>query len=291
MTQRAPLATLLTVGILVSAQSSRNAEDHLQSGARGDPSVLGAKPPNQVAWETLNNGLQEGDAAHRKNAIEALGIIGPVPEAVHQVEKGLGDKDMLVRQTAAATLGAMGSRDAIPRLQAALDDTSPEVSFTAAKALWDLGETNSRDVFQQVIEGERKDGPGKLQGALRDAKKRLTPSQLALMGAKEAAGLFGPGAIGIDAIKEVVQETKKDSGAPGRTVAAGILGKDPDPYALTLLEWALGDSSSIVRLAVARALADRGNQDTIPKLVPLLSDDRHAVRYMAAAAIVKLSLK
>jgi HEAT repeat protein len=46
-----------------------------------------------------------------------------------------------------------------------------------------------------------------------------------------------------------------------------------------------------VRVAVAKALGERGNQDTIPKLVPLLSDDRHAVRYMAAASIIKLNLK
>jgi HEAT repeat protein len=88
-----------------------------------------------------------------------------------------------------------------------------------------------------------------------------------------------------------MKESKKDSGAPGRTIAAGILAKDPDPYALTLLEWALGDNSSAVRVAVAKALGDRGNQDTIPKLAPLLKDDRHAVRYMAAAAIIKLKLK
>ncbi len=290
MSKWTPLASLVVVGVLVFAQSPRNTEIHQKSEAKADPSVVFARPPNVVAWETLNNGLQDSDPAHRKKAIEALGIIGAVPEAVQQVEKSLQDKDMLVRQTAAATLGEMGSQDAVPYLQAALDD-SPEVSFTAAKALWTLGDTNSREIFQQVIIGERKDTPGKLHSAIRDAKRRLRPSQLALMGAKEAAGLFGPGAMGIDAIQEVVRETKKDGGAPGRTVAAGVLGKDSDPYALILLEWALGDSSSTVRVAVARALGERGNQDTIPKLAPLLSDDRHAVRYMAAAAIVKLNLK
>ncbi len=184
----------------------------------------------------------------------------------------------------------MGSRDAIPYLKAPLDD-GPEVSFTAAKALWDLGDTSSREIFWQVLEGERKDTPGKLHGAIRDAKRKLSPGGLALMGAKEAAGLLGPGSMAITAVEEVVKETKKDSGAPGRTVVAGILAKDPDPYALTLLEWTLGDGSSAVRVAVAKALGDRGNQDTVLKLMPLLSDDRHAVRYMAAAAIIKLNHK
>src|SRR5262249_16941554 len=104
---------------------------------------------------------------------------------------------------------------------------------------------------------------------------------------KEATGTFlGPASMGIT----VAQEALKDAGVPGRTAAAEILGKDPDPYALTLLEWALGDKSWAVRAAVAKALGNRGNRDTIPKLRPLLTDDRHAVRYLAAASIVKLSL-
>ena len=64
------------------------------------------------------------------------------------------------------------------------------------------------------------------------------------MGAKDAAGLLGPTAIGIDAVEEAVQESKSNGGAPGRVVSAEVLGKDSDPYALMLLEWALGDSSS-----------------------------------------------
>jgi HEAT repeat protein len=243
-----------------------------------------------TAWEILGQGLDDGDVEHRKRAIAALGTIGPATKAVQMVEKGLQDKDTLVRQTAAASLGQMDAKEAIPHLRAALDD-GPEVSFTAAKALWDLGDTSAREIFQQVIEGERKDTPGKMHSAMRDAKRRLRPAQLALMGAKEAAGVFGPASMGIDAVEEVMKESKKDSGAPGRTVAAGILAKDPDPYALTLLEWALSDNSSAVRVAVAKALGDRGNQDTIPKLAPLLTDDRHAVRYMAAASIIKLNLK
>jgi hypothetical protein len=42
---------------------------------------------------------------------------------------------------------------------------------------------------------------------------------------------------------------------------------------------------------VAKALGQRGNEQTIAKLSPLLADQRHAVRYMAAASMLKLSLK
>jgi HEAT repeat protein len=111
------------------------------------------------------------------------------------------------------------------------------------------------------------------------------------MGAKEAAGIFGPGAFAIDALQEVVKEVKKSGGAAGRVVVAGILAKDADPNTVSLLEWALHDDSSAVRGAVAEALGECGNKDTTLKLEPLLSDDSHGTRYMAAAAIIRLNLK
>ncbi|HYL39593.1 MAG TPA: HEAT repeat domain-containing protein [Bryobacteraceae bacterium] len=257
------------------------------------PAKTGAKPasrfssaPEAAAWDTLRQGVGDNDAAHRKTALAATGTIGPMPEAVKLVEAGLQDRDMGVRQTAAATLGEMGSPDAIAALKAALDD-KPEVSFTAAKALWALGDLTGREIFQQVLEGERTDAPGKLHAAI---KKKLAPGQLALMGAEGASGpLLGPASISITAVREAIKDTKGDAGAPGRAESAGVLAKDQDPYALTLLEWALGDHNWAVRLAVAKALGQRGNQDTIAKLGSLLDDNRHAVRYMAAASILKLS--
>ncbi|MCU1334996.1 MAG: lyase domain protein repeat-containing protein [Bryobacterales bacterium] len=247
-------------------------------------------PDTATPWETLTKGIQDGDPEHRQKAVSAVGTIGAVPEAVQLVAQALHDKNTLVRQKAAATLGEMGSPEAIPYLKAALDD-GPEVSFTAAKSLWTLGDPDSHEILWQVMQGERKDTPGFLQGALRNAKHRLRPSELALTGAKEAAGLFGPASMGIEAAQEIVKATKEGSGAPGRVVVAEILAKDSDPYNVTLLEWALGDGSWEVRAAVAKALGECGNRETVPKLAPLLNDDRHAPRYMAAAAIIKLNLK
>jgi len=244
-----------------------------------------------MAWDALKDGLADSDVEHRKNAVAAIGTIGLTPEAVQKVERALQDKDAQVRQTAAATLGQMGAKDAIPNLKAVLDDT-PEVSFTAAKALWDLGDTTGREIFQEVIEGERSNAPGKLHGVVKDAKRKLGPGQLALMGAKEATGvMFGPASLGITAVQEAIKTAKKDAGAGGRSVAAEVLAQDPDPYAPILLEWALGDDNWGVRVAVAKGLGERGNQGTISKLEPLLKDDHHAVRYMAAASMIRLSSK
>jgi HEAT repeat protein len=251
-----------------------------------DPPAV-SNPYARVAWLTINQGFGESDANHRRQAIEAAGSVGAVPEAVKLVAKGLEDKEVLNRQTAAATLGQMGSQDAIPYLKNALED-KPEVAFTAARALWNLGDTTGRTIFQEVLQGERADGPTKMQ----KAKKRLKPDQLALMGLSEVSGMLGPAGIAVEAATEAVKELKGTaSGIPGRALAAEVLGKDSDPYALTLLEWSLGDNNWAVRVAVCKALGERGNDATIAKLQPMLNDDHHAVRYMAAASMVKLSLK
>ena len=76
---------------------------------------------------------------------------------------------------------------------------------------------------------------------------------------------------------------------PGRAAAAAYLAKDPDPYAVTLLEWALGDDSSFVRVEAAKGLGQRGNAASVAKLVPLLQDRKNSVRTMAAASIIRLT--
>jgi HEAT repeats len=288
MSQQRHLGSLLAIGLLAIPISTKHAEFELFS----QETEAVTAPLDSAAWDALRQGICDKDAQHRKTAIASIGTIGDDPEAVKLVVSGLQDKDSEVRQTAAATLGEMGAHDAIPKLKAALDDT-PEVSFTAAKALWDLGDSSSRDIIQAVIKGERKDAPGRIQGAMRQAKEKMrNPAELAYMGAKEATGVvFAPASIGIEAIHEAMKESKNDAGAPGRAEAAAILGKDPDPYALILLEWGIGDKSWAVRVAVAKALGQRGNEQTIAKLSPLLADQRHAVRYMAAASMLKLSLK
>ena len=78
----------------------------------------GQPPRNDTqAWDTLQKGLQDNDAEHRKKAVVAAGTMRAVPQARRLVENALRDKDALVRQQAAATLGEMGSSDAIPALQ------------------------------------------------------------------------------------------------------------------------------------------------------------------------------
>ncbi len=245
-----------------------------------------------AAWDILKKGVASDNEDHQRQALAAVAVCGATPESLALLDQGLHAKHTLVRQTAAAALGDTKDPRAIPLLQQALDD-STEVSFTAAKALADMGDMSGAWVLREVLTGQASNVPGIMKNASREARHKLhSPGTLALMGIQEASGvLLGPASMGIMAIREANKQMNSSGHALGREMAAIELAKDPDPYALTLLEWALGDGNADVRAAVAKALAQRGTRDTIPKLEPLLNDSSDAVKCMAAAAIIRLSQK
>src|SRR5690349_13081212 len=116
-------------------------------------------PPSAVnAWNIVMDAAQNAKSPdHRKEAVAAIAAIGPAPEAVQALESVLQkDPDPMVRQAAAAALDDMKATAAIPALQAALQDDSGEVAFSAAKALWDLGDPTGKDTFTEILTGERK---------------------------------------------------------------------------------------------------------------------------------------
>jgi HEAT repeat protein len=183
----------------------------------------------------------------------------------------------------------MKAREAAPALKEALNDNG-EVAFAAAKALTEIGDSSGRDVLITVLAGERKDvSPGLMTSAIRKGKSKLgNPGGLILMGAQDATGaMFGPASLVFPAVKDTLD--LKGKGAPGRAAAAAYLARDPDPYAIPLLEWALKDDNQFVRLEAARGLAERGNAGSIAKLQPLLDDQHNVVRDMAAAAIIRIN--
>lgn len=242
------------------------------------------------AWEVIDKGIHSGDFERRLQTLVALSAIdGSNSGAVRRVADAMkNDKDARVREQAALALGEMKAKSAIPDLRAALDDKG-EVAFAAAKSLTTLGDASGRDTLVAVLAGQRKTNPGMMTNAVREAQHRVKhPEGMILMGAGAAAGtMFAPAGMGLHALEQTAGLRQK--GSPARAAAAAYLEKDPDPYAVTLLEWALEDDSKMVRFQAAKALAKRGNAESIAKLEPMLEDDHNAVRTMAAAAIVQLS--
>lgn len=245
--------------------------------------------PRWQAWFTLNLSLNDPSPEHRQTGMAALAAIGePNAEAVKRAENALQDPDPQVRQSAALALGEMNAYAAIPWLKQALGD-SPEVAFGAAKALTKLGDSSGRDVLIAVLAGERKGAPGFTENAERKAREQMHhPAGLALMGVQDAAGaMFGPVAVVIPITRESLRLRSK--GGQARASAAAYLTKDPDPYAISLLEWALNDDEPVVRLEAAKGLGERGNAASVPKLVTALGDTSEVVRTMAAAAILRIT--
>ncbi len=240
----------------------------------------------QAAWGVLSTSLQSDNFDHRRQALAAIATIPNTDaRAVKAAEDALHDKDPQVRAAAAEALGNMKATQSAQVLKEALDDKG-EVAFAAAKALVNMGDNAGRAMLVAVIAGDRSDSPGILGNAIRDARKKIHhPQGLVLMGAQEATGaMFGPASMGIVAVKDAF----KMRGVASRAVAAQYLAKDPEPYAVTLLEWALTDNSWEVRASAAKALGERGGPDSLPKLEAAFTDGRDAVRTLAAASYIRI---
>jgi HEAT repeat protein len=246
--------------------------------------------PEVTSWNILRDGFHEKFVDTRRQAVTAVGSIGETPDAVKFLSDALKDDDLEIRQSAAAVMGLYKCRACIPALKVALDDESGEVSFAAAKALWDMGDRSGRAILEEVLSGEVKSAPGAIEGARRSARTTLHDKKaIALMGAKEAAGaLLGPASLGITAAEMAL----KDGNGGGRTLSATMLGEDCDAHILEVLEGELDNEKNwAVRAAVARAIGRCGNADAIPRLEQKLSDSKNLVRFMAAAAIIRLTQK
>lgn len=252
-------------------------------------SVLLAQP-EKTAWDVLKQGLVDSNPDKRRQAVTATGSIGLAPDAIRLVEEALHDKETIVRQTAAAELAEMQSKQSIGALKTEINDPSGEVAFAAAKALLDLGDVSGKYVVEDVLTGEQKTSQGLMSGAVQDAKRKMRdPKALAMMGLNEASGaLLGPFNMGI----VFAEKALKDGGAGGRSLAAGLLAKNCDARSLQLLDWAFtNDKNWAVKAAAANGLGECGNTDSIPKLEQGLSDSHEAVKDMSAAAIIRLSQK
>jgi HEAT repeat protein len=244
-------------------------------------------PISVKSWQILTTGLEDTNEARRMEVVAALGTIGTFSEVVRRVEDRLSDPDSKVRQIAIDTLARMKSRRSIPRLREALNDSDPEVCFAAAHALWELGDRSGRDVLLKVLAGDMETAEGPVKAKLREVKDTLEdPEAIARIALKRGArALLGPFAIALG----IASELNKDNGAPSRALSASLLERDHTAASHEELQAALGDDHWTVRAAAARSLGHIQREDVIDSLEPLLDDKVEAVRYTAAASIVRIT--
>jgi HEAT repeat protein len=279
---------VLVASALATAQTSigsQPASPAVTSSVQTSRSQDSAASLQQTAWEILTTAIHEKKSARRQEAILALATIGPESNAANLIEGALDDEDANVRQVAATALGEINSRKSIPALRKTLDDEDTRVRFAAAKSLWKMGDHSGRMVLAKVLGGESSPSQGVIKHGIQDADAKLhSPKELALTGINAASGAFlGPFSMGVT----VAEEFMKDRSASARAVSASLLATDPDPVSVHQLHDALRDKNWQVRAAAAEALGHHSCRQVLPDLQGLL-DDKDEVKYMAAAAILRV---
>lgn len=241
----------------------------------------------QQCREILQHGLENRNPDTRKMAVAALSLAPANGPLFATLEKMLQDKDVDVRQAAVASLSEVKTKAAIAALRKALDDDVPEVSFAAAKALFNLNDPAGKEALLAVLAKESKSSSGFISTQKRTALRMMhTPRTAFLFAVREGAGFvplpgFGQGVASMQAILT-------DSGVSGRATAALLLGRDKDPGTIDALKDALFDKDTSVRSAAVHSLSLRNDPALLSAMEPLLLDDKEAVRLRAAAGCLRL---
>ena len=242
------------------------------------------RPPADLeerAWTVLHAGLTDRSQSHRRAAVEALSLMTGDQRATRFAIRALKDKGERVRVAAAAALGQLHARVAVPELKNSLKDPRTAVVLAAAHSLLILKDPAAYGVYYAVLMGDRKD-EGLLQAQIRRLRD---PKQMAQLGFQEGLGFVPFGGMGFEAWREI----RRNNTAPLRATAARFLASDPDSISEdALIQTALADNSPLVRVAAIDALSERGDRACVAQLVRNLSDNNRAVRYRTAALILSL---
>ena len=245
--------------------------------------------PLDKARTQLHEALEDSNPDIRKQAVQALGLIGPRQPYLGQLIDMAKDKDVEVRIAAISSMVDIKSAEVIVPLRKALEDDVPEVSFSAAKALWVLNDPAGRDALLLVLEGESKMSSNYLSRKSRESLRMFrTPKRLMMFVLRKGVGSVGvPGlGRGVSSLEGMLI----DGELTGRAGTALLLSNDDDPRVIEALRDGLSDKTWSVRAAAAHVIAVQNNIRLQIDLVPLLDDKKEAVRVRASAAYLRLEL-
>ncbi len=236
----------------------------------------------------LNEGLASKNPDIRKQAVAALGLIGPREPYLSEIAAALSDKDVYVRLSAIASIVDLKDKGTADLLNKALSDSTPEVSFAAAKALFGLGDPRGRAAMLAILEREAKTQSNFLTAQKRDTLRLVhIPKGMMMFAIKNGIG-FAP-VPGIGEGVSSMQDLLSDNGVSGRATTAVMLANDPSPEVLAALKEALADKDASVRAAVVHSLALRNDPSMLPLMKEQFDDSSEGVRLRAAAAYLRLA--
>lgn len=238
--------------------------------------------------EMLEHSLSAHNPDTRKQAVVALSLAEDRSPLLPLLIGMADDKDVQVRVAVVASLGEVKAKDATSALHKALEDPVPEVSFAAAKALWNLHDPAGRQALLSVVEGDSKTASGYITAEMRQALRMMhTPAVTFLYAVREGMGFVPVPGLGQGIAS--MQALLTDPGISGRATAVLLLGKDQDPALLPALKDALHDKNWTVRAAAVHSLALRNDPALKRDLVMLLDDEKEGVRLRTAAGYLRLS--
>ncbi|HTS47880.1 MAG TPA: HEAT repeat domain-containing protein [Bryobacteraceae bacterium] len=245
-------------------------------------------PKEKESRDVLDKALLDKNPDTRRQAVIALSLIGSVDPYPSDLQSMLGDKDVEVRLAVISSLTDLNnSNRTMLSLHAALNDSVPEVSFAAARALYTLDNPDGKAALLSVLEGDAKTSSGFFTKQKRDALRMMhTPKTMFLFAVKTGAGLAPVPGLGTGVSS--MQALLSDPGTSGRAAAALLLGKEKDQPTLDALRDALNDKDWSVRAAAIHALALQDDPARQADLAPLLDDKSEPVRLRAAAAYLRL---
>jgi len=246
------------------------------------PAPKSLQTPTAQAWQILHTACSADKTIARATAVGVLGLLPGNPQARKMAEKALTDEKSEVRSSAAGALGAMQSKASIAKLREAADDQDPSVALAAAHSLIQLNDDSGYEVYYEVLTGKRKGKKGLIASQMAVLKD---PKKMAELGIQEGIGFIPFAGMGWQAFKMI----RKGDSAPVRAAAAKVLTKDPDPDTTKALADAIGDKNWVVRAAALEALTERGDPSVLDTVEVYMFDDKDAVKYTAAAAVLHLS--
>jgi HEAT repeat protein len=258
-----------------------------QSPSVGPPSPP-LTPEENRANTILTTALADKNPDTRKQAVAALGLIGPREPYLSQINTALSDKDVYVRLAAVASIVDLKDKGTADILDKALTDAAPEVSFAAAKALFSLDDPRGRDALLAILGRESKTQSNFLTAQKRDTLRLVhVPRGMMMFAIKNGIG-FAP-VPGVGAGVSSVQEILADNGVSGRATTAVLLANDPSQQVLEALKEALTDKDVAVRAAAVHALALRNDPLLLPLMKEQFDDPKEAVRLRAAAGYLRVA--
>jgi HEAT repeat protein len=273
-------ALLLTSSLLLATPAISLPRQESPSPPKAPASS--AKNARETAWNLLDTAIESDKGGSRALGVRALGLITGNVHARKTAEHALSDEKPEVRTAAAAALGEMDARASIPKLKHLLSDPEPAVVLAAAHSLEMMHDDAGYQLYYQVLTGERKGSKGLVASEVSTLKD---PKQLAELGFEQGIGFIPFGGMGWEAFRML----SKDNATPVRVEAAKVLASDHDEesgYALG--DAATGDRNWVVRAAALSSIAKRGNPAQLPAALTAMDDAKPAVRYTAAAAVVRL---